>query len=316
MKVIFAGTPDIAAQHLNVLLHSSHEVVAVYTQPDRPAGRGQKLTASPVKELALQHNLPIFQPISLKDSAVQDQLKAFNADIMVVVAYGLLLPQAVLDIPRSGCINVHVSLLPRWRGAAPVQHAILAGDTQSGVTIMQMDKGLDTGDILKQVVCDIAPTETTQSLYEKILHLGPDALLVTLDKIDKQEIQPVKQDDALVTYAHKIQKADAEINWQETADVIDRKIRGYNPWPVAYSYFNDQLIRIWQAKIVSAKPAAPGEILEITKDRLMVACGGQALSLETLQLPGGKPLAIREILQANKPGFVLGAAFHGASKQS
>ena len=229
LKLIFAGTPDFAARHLAALLSSGHEVVAVYTQPDKPAGRGQKLTASPVKELALAHDLPVYQPASLRNEAAQAELAALGADLMVVVAYGLILPKAVLDTPRLGCINVHGSLLPRWRGAAPIQRSIWAGDAETGVTIMQMDVGLDTGAMIRKVSCPIAFDETSASLYDKLAELGPQALVDTLNAMAAGETAAEAQDDALANYAQKLSKEEARIDWSMEAVAIERCIRAFNP---------------------------------------------------------------------------------------
>ncbi|MEG3026124.1 MAG: methionyl-tRNA formyltransferase, partial [Aeromonas sp.] len=249
LKLIFAGTPDFAARHLAALLSSDHEVVAVYTQPDKPAGRGQKLTASPVKELALAHELPVYQPASLRSEEAQAELAALGADLMVVVAYGLILPKVVLDTPRLGCINVHGSLLPRWRGAAPIQRAIWAGDTETGVTIMQMDVGLDTGAMIRKVTCPIASDETSTSLYDKLAELGPQALVDTLNAMAAGEARAQEQDDALANYAQKLSKEEARIDWSMDAAAIERCIRAFNPWPISWFEVAEQTIKVWQAEV-------------------------------------------------------------------
>ncbi len=236
MKVIFAGTPGFAATHLQSILNDDcYQLVGVYTQPDRPAGRGKKITQSPVKSLAIEHNIPVFQPSSLKESEPQRELAELNADIMVVVAYGLILPQAVLNTPRLGCVNVHGSLLPKWRGAAPIQRAIEAGDVSTGVTVMQMDAGLDTGAMLTISRCDIDSDETSLSLYEKLAVLGSESLMSTLAKLKAGTAIGIAQDDSLSSYAHKITKSEAQIDWAESATDIDRLIRAFNPAPAAYS---------------------------------------------------------------------------------
>ncbi len=235
LKIIFAGTPDFAARHLAALLSSKHEVVAVYTQPDRPAGRGKKLTASPVKLLALEHSIPVYQPATLRAEEAQQELAAIDADIMVVVAYGLLLPKVVLDTPRLGCINVHGSILPRWRGAAPIQRSIWAGDAETGVTIMQMDEGLDTGDMLKIATLSIDAKETSATLYERLAALGPDALVDCLGDIASGKAVAVKQDDEQANYAKKLSKEEAQIDWSMSAEAIERCIRAFNPWPMSTS---------------------------------------------------------------------------------
>ncbi|RKZ96443.1 MAG: methionyl-tRNA formyltransferase, partial [Gammaproteobacteria bacterium] len=235
LKIIFAGTPDFAAVALQSLLDSQHEIIAVYTQPDRPAGRGRKLTASPVKALALEHDIPVYQPVSLKDEAAQQELIELQADIMIVVAYGLILPEIILAAPQYGCLNIHASILPRWRGAAPIQRAILAGDQATGVTIMQMDKGLDTGDMLLINRCAINPGDTASSLHDQLALMGGTAIMQTLADIEAHRLQPQAQDDTQATYAHKLDKQEAQIDWHQDADDIVRKIQAFNSWPVAYT---------------------------------------------------------------------------------
>lgn len=310
LRIIFAGTPDFAAASLRALSESAHQVVAVYTQPDRPAGRGRKLTASPVKELALQCNFPLRQPASLKNEAEQQELKQFDADLMVVAAYGLILPQAVLSIPRLGCINVHASLLPRWRGAAPIQHAILAGDEETGVTIMQMDAGLDTGNMLHRLSCPILATDTGSSLHDKLAGLGAQALIETLENLEEFQAAQQVQDDRQANYAHKLDKQQAQLNWSEAADQLERRIRAFNAWPVAYSQLEGQRVRIWQAKALS-KPAQqpPGTITSCSSGALCVACGEGLLKLEVIQLAGAKALPVSEVLKARGDWFAAGKSF-------
>lgn len=305
LKIIFAGTPEFAAKTLKALLDSEHEVVAVYTQPDRPAGRGRKLTASPVKELALEHDLPVIQPVSLKDPETQRELANWKADLMVVVAYGLILPEAVLTTPRLGCVNVHASLLPRWRGAAPIQRAILAGDKQTGITIMQMDQGLDTGDMLHRVSCPIDPGETAQILHDKLADLGASALLETLPGLADGSIQPQPQDENLATYAEKLQKAEAELDWQESAETLAHKVWGLNSWPVAFTRLGAQNLRIWQAiPLDQQAEGVPGEVITESRDGIDVKTGDGILRLLQVQLPGGKPLNAEQFLNAHS---LLGA---------
>ncbi len=311
LKVIFAGTPDFAAQHLQALLNAKLNVVAVYTQPDRPAGRGKQLTPSPVKVLAEQYQLPVMQPASLKGEAAQQQLAAFDADVMVVVAYGLLLPKLVLETPRLGCINVHGSLLPRWRGAAPIQRAIWAGDSESGVTIMQMDEGLDTGDMLHKLVCPIARDETSASLYDKLAKLGPDGLLFTLQQMAEGSLQPEKQQESLANYAKKLSKEEARIDWQLSAIQIERCIRAFNPWPISYFETQEQNIKVWQAEVLDqSSHSAPGTILQANKAGLDIATGDGVLRLLRLQPPGKKPMQTHELLNSRQewflPGQILG----------
>lgn len=312
LNIVFAGTPEFASQHLDALISSHHTIVGVYTQPDRPAGRGKKMQASPVKQRAQAAGLQVYQPPGLKDAQAQQQLAELNADIMVVVAYGLLLPQIVLDTPRLGCINVHASILPRWRGAAPIQRAIEAGDAVTGITIMQMDAGLDTGQMLSVHDCAIEPADTAASLHDRLAKMGPRALLQTLDKIAEGDVRGETQDDRLATYARKLDKQEAQINWQDPAAVIARRIRAFNPFPVAYTLLHNERLRIYQAhESGPAGDAAPGTVLENDK-QLVVACGdGTSLALDVLQLPGKKALPVAAVLNgmAEKlsPGTKLGA---------
>ena len=318
LRIIFAGTPVFAAHHLQALIDSEHEIVAVYTQPDRPAGRGKKLTPSPVKVIALENGLAVEQPLSLKDSDAQATLKNYDADVMVVVAYGLLLPQAVLDTPTYGCLNVHGSLLPRWRGAAPIQRAVEAGDTETGITIMQMDKGLDTGDMLLKVSCEITATEASASLHDKLMEMGPAPLLDVLSKLKENGLTPEKQDDALACYAEKITKQEAEIHWHEPAQKIIKKIQAFNPFPVAYSFFNDARIKFYSAKILEnsdssekamIENATAGEIIFFNEKGLAVACGEQAIVIFTLQLPNKKAMTCQALINGYSDYFSVGQLF-------
>jgi methionyl-tRNA formyltransferase len=304
LKVLFAGTPDFAAASLAALLDSDHDVLAVYTQPDRPAGRGRKLTASPVKALALSHDLPVLQPLSLKDEAAQQALAAWQADVLIVVAYGLILPEVVLAAPRLGCINVHASLLPRWRGAAPIQRAILAADKQTGVTIMQMDKGLDTGGMLHIARCDINDTDTAENLHDRLAALGSEALLDTLALIAEGKAEAQPQDDALANYAQKLQKAEAQIDWQQSAEQLSRAVRAFNPWPVSFSRYDNKNLRIWLAHVLPSSEAAasavmPGHVLAESRDGIDVATGQGVLRVTQLQMPGGKALSAEQFLNAH-----------------
>ena len=307
LKLIFAGTPDFAARHLAALLSSGHEVVAVYTQPDKPAGRGQKLTASPVKELALAHDLPVYQPASLRNEAAQAELAALGADLMVVVAYGLILPKAVLDTPRLGCINVHGSLLPRWRGAAPIQRSIWAGDAETGVTIMQMDVGLDTGAMIRKVTCPIASDETSASLYDKLAGLGPQALVDTLDAMAAGDTAAEPQDDALANYAEKLSKEEALIDWSMDAVAIERCIRAFNPWPISWFEVAGQTVKVWQAEVLpKAHGQAAGTLLKADKQGIEVATGQGVLRLLTLQPPGKKAMSVADLLNSRRDWFEPG----------
>jgi len=327
LRIVFAGTPEFAALHLQALLddNNHHEIVAVYTQPDRPAGRGKKLKSSPVKALAEHHGLTVHQPLSLKDSEQQQILAQLNADIMVVVAYGLLLPITILGTPKHGCINVHASLLPRWRGAAPIQRAIEAGDTETGVTIMQMDVGLDTGDMLRTAHCTIEKTDTGGSLHDKLSAIGPPALLETLQQITQGAATPEKQNDTLSNYAPKITKEEALLDWSQPAEVLNRKVRAFNPFPVTYTTLNNERIRIWQAKLITTSSGpikSPGTICEpdnlgklnspskSNNQGIQVATGEGSLLITELQLPGKKRLPVSEVLKSRAdlftPGTVLG----------
>ena len=308
MKIIFAGTPDFAATHLQALI-SQHEVVAVYTQPDRPAGRGKKLNASPVKLLAEQNNLPIHQPQSLKDPEQQTILANLQADIMVVVAYGLILPQVVLDAPRLGCINVHGSILPRWRGAAPIQRAVEAGDKETGVTIMQMDAGLDTGAMLTITRCPIEPSETSGSLYDKLAALGAPALLSTLDKLKAGTAVAVAQDNGQSTYAKKIDKAEALIAWSQPAIIIDQRIRAFSPFPAAYTEIEGLRVKIWAAQTSTQQLGTSGEIVAADDNGLLVGCGQGSLLLTEIQLAGKSRMPVSEILRSRVELFATGKRF-------
>jgi methionyl-tRNA formyltransferase len=303
LRVVFAGTPEFAAISLSALLESQHEVVAVYTQPDRPAGRGRKLSPSPVKQLALEHGLPVYQPQTLKNDAAQAELAALNADIMVVVAYGLLLPQAVLDIPARGCINVHASLLPRWRGAAPIQRAIEAGDSVSGVTIMQMDAGLDTGAMLSEVRTPITPRTTGGDLHDRLAIQGANALVNVLDGLITDSVNATPQPKEGVTYAAKLSKAEAELDFDQPAHQLASKIRAFNPWPVAWCALGDDRLRLLMANVEEGEhpPSPPGTLLDHGDDHLRVACGEEGrdvLCVNNAQLPGGKAMAVRDLLNA------------------
>lgn len=311
LKLIFAGTPDFAARHLAALLSSDHEVVAVYTQPDKPAGRGQKLTASPVKELALANDLPVYQPASLRNEEAQAELAALGADLMVVVAYGLILPKAVLDTPRLGCLNVHGSLLPRWRGAAPIQRAIWAGDAETGVTIMQMDVGLDTGAMIRKVSCPIAFDETSASLYDKLAELGPQALVDTINAIAAGDTAAEAQDDALANYAQKLSKEEARIDWSMEAIAIERCIRAFNPWPISWFEAAEQTIKVWQAEVIDSDHGqSAGTLLKADKQGIDVATGKGVLRLLTLQPPGKKAMSVPDLLNSRRDWFEPGTQLH------
>jgi len=306
LKIIFAGTPDFAARHLDALLASEHQVVGVFTQPDRPAGRGNKLTPSPVKTLAQSHDIPVFQPKSLRPAENQQLVADLKADVMVVVAYGLILPQAVLAMPRLGCINVHGSLLPRWRGAAPIQRALWAGDTETGVTIMQMDIGLDTGDMLHKLNCPITAQDTSATLYDKLAQLGPQGLLETLSQLADGRAQPEKQDDAQANYAEKLSKEEARLNWLLPAAQLERCIRAFNPWPVSYFLIEDQPVKVWQASVLPHVAKQPGEILTADKHGIQVATAEGVLNLQLLQPAGKKAMSAQDLLNSRREWFTSG----------
>ncbi|XXN62952.1 methionyl-tRNA formyltransferase [Enterobacter ludwigii] len=306
LKIIFAGTPDFAARHLDALLASEHQVVGVFTQPDRPAGRGNKLTPSPVKILAQAHDIPVFQPKSLKPEENQHLVADLQADIMVVVAYGLILPKAVLVMPRLGCINVHGSLLPRWRGAAPIQRSLWAGDTETGVTIMQMDVGLDTGDMLHKLSCPITAEDTSASLYEKLAQLGPQGMLLTLDLLASGNAKPEVQDEALVSYAEKLSKEEARLDWSLPAAQLERCIRAFNPWPMSYFMIEEQPVKVWQATILPHQNKQPGEILHADKQGIQIATADGVLNLLTLQPAGKKAMSAQDLLNSRREWFVAG----------
>ncbi|MCQ2048630.1 methionyl-tRNA formyltransferase [Stutzerimonas stutzeri] len=309
LRIVFAGTPEFAAQHLQALLDAGKSIVAVYTQPDRPAGRGQKLMPSPVKQLAVQHDIPVFQPQTLRDPAAQAELADLQADLMVVVAYGLILPQAVLDLPRLGCINSHASLLPRWRGAAPIQRAIEAGDSESGVTVMQMEAGLDTGPMLLKVSTPITDDDTGGTLHDRLAILGAQAVVQAIDALADGALTGDVQDDSFATYAHKLSKDEARIDWTRPALELERLIRAFNPWPICHSTLNGETLKIHAARLGEGQ-GEPGRILEASKEGLTVACAEGALSLTRLQLPGGKSLGFGDLYNSRReqfaPGLVLG----------
>ena len=298
MDLIFAGTPEFAAQALEALLAAGHNVKLVMTQPDRPAGRGMQLQASAVKQVALKHGISVYQPEKLRDPATHAPILEANADCMVVAAYGIILPQAVLDMPRIGCLNIHASLLPRWRGAAPIQRAIEAGDAETGVTIMQMDAGLDTGAMLLKEAMTITAEDTATTLHDKLAAQGARLIVEALARYDELKAEP--QSEAGVTYAAKISKAEARIVWSLPAAEIERRIRAFDPFPGAVTEFKGTAIKVWRAQ-TAAGSGEPGTILSAAEGQLLVACGEGALSLHSLQKPGSKRLQVRDFLQ----GFAL-----------
>jgi methionyl-tRNA formyltransferase len=308
MRIVFAGTPEFAAQHLQALLDAGRDVIAVYTQPDRPAGRGQKLMPSPVKQLALHHDIPVHQPQTLRDSAAQAQLASLQADLMVVVAYGLILPQAVLDMPRLGCINSHASLLPCWRGAAPIQRAIESGDAESGVTVMQMEAGLDTGPMLFKVRTPIAADDTGGSLHDRLAALGSNAVVEAVASLEAGTLVGEVQDDSLATYAHKLNKDEARIDWARPAVELERRVRAFHPWPICHSSLDGAAVKIHAAE-PGMGHGVPGQVIGADKNGLDVACGEGSLRLTRLQLAGGKPLAFSDLFNSRREQFATGKAF-------
>jgi methionyl-tRNA formyltransferase len=307
MKIIFAGTPDFAVPSLQMLLASKHEICAVYTQPDRPAGRGRHKHASPVKELALKHAIPVFQPLTLKTDEDLQQLMSFNADLMVVVAYGMILTQAVLDVPTLGCINVHGSLLPRWRGAAPIQRALMAGDEKTGVTIMQIVRQLDAGDMLHKEECIIGTNDTASDLHDKLAELGAIGLSKVLAQMEAGTLHTEPQDESLVTYAEKLTKSEASIDWTQSASSIALKVRGLNAWPVAQTLYQGNVLRIWQAEAIDTDiDLEPGTVSSHNKN-MDVSTGKGLLRLHEVQLPGGKRMTAQAFLNAHHVnGVILG----------
>jgi methionyl-tRNA formyltransferase len=297
LKIIFAGTPDFAEKALKALLDQKYDIACVLTQPDRPSGRGMQLKQSPVKQLAVQHGLEVLQPATLKTAETQNQLTKYNADVMVVAAYGLILPTAVLKIPRLGCLNIHASLLPRWRGAAPIQRAIQAGDTETGITIMQMDAGLDTGDMLFKRSCKIEERETAETLHDKLAKIGAEAIVEVLAQFERGNIHSEPQSDQNATYASKITKEESHINWNLSAVEIERNVRSYNPFPGSSTTIHETPIKIWQASAGSEIQGEPGMVINVQKNSLIVACGRGTLSVEVLQKPNAKALPVDQFLQ-------------------
>lgn len=311
MKIIFAGTPDFAAAHLRALIDcGQHEIVAVYTQPDRPAGRGKKLTASAVKQLASEQGLTVLQPPSLKEADAQQQLAGFAADLMIVVAYGLILPQAVLDTPRLGCINVHGSLLPKWRGAAPIQRAVEAGDDETGICIMQMDAGLDTGPVISVARCAIEATDTSGSIYQKLSALGAPTLLAALEKLASGVAVAEQQDDSQSTYASKIDKAEALIDWATPAEILARKVRAFNPFPATFSHIGGERVKIWAASANTVDSGqAVGAIVAASDQGILVQTASGQLLINEIQLAGKSKMPVSELLKSKAELFAAGQSF-------
>lgn len=311
LSVVFAGTPEFSVPALRALIASNHQVIAVYTQPDRPAGRGRQLSLSAVKQCALEHHIPIEQPPSLRDPAPIARLAALAPDVMVVVAYGLILPAAVLAIPKYGCVNIHASLLPRWRGAAPIHRAVLAGDRHTGISIMQMDPGLDTGPVLLERRSEIGTRETTASVHDRLATLGAEALLDALGEIASGAVAPHAQPVDGATYAAKIRKEEAVIDWQQSALQIDRQIRAFNPWPVAQTIWRGAQLRVWSGESVDRTTnEKPGTVIQADGHGIHVATGAGVVSLTQVQLAGRKPTSAAEFLNANA---VMGETFGAIS---
>ena len=317
MRVVFAGTPDFAATVLAALLETKHELACVYTQPDRPAGRGRKLKASPVKILAERSGIPVRQPASLRPPEVRQTLAALEPEVMVVAAYGLLLPAEILTTPTNGCINVHASLLPRWRGAAPIQRAILAGDRETGVSIMQMDEGLDTGNVLRTIRCEVSRDDTAGSLHDRLARLGAETLLETLESVSEGRLRPVPQEEALATYAPRIEKQEARLDWRLDAEFLERQVRAFNPWPVTFTELPDAAgstgtrLRVWRARVGldEAASTTPGSVVFTRADGIGVATGRGVLVLDEVQVPGSRVMSVADFLNARplKQQTVLGA---------
>lgn len=313
LRIVFAGTPGFAAASLQAILDSKlenqYEIVGVYTQPDRPAGRGQKLVQSPVKQLAMANDIPVYQPLNFKQDEDKAQLAALDADMMIVAAYGIILPKVVLDTPKFGCINVHASLLPRWRGAAPIHRSLMAGDSETGITIMQMDVGLDTGDMLLKAHCDIKPTDTSETLHDRLAVLGGKALIDALEKFKAGTLVPEQQDENLTCYAAKLTKQEGEINWATSAELIERQVRGLSPWPVAYTNSLAGVMKIHAAQIASVnnEPSKPGNIIAVSREGIVVATGQGSLLITEIQFSGGKRMKVQDALNGkHKAAFEIG----------
>jgi methionyl-tRNA formyltransferase len=312
VRIVFAGTPDFAATALQTLLDNDYPVIAVYTQPDRPAGRGRQLVPGPVKQVALAHRLPVFQPESLKTTEAQEELRALAPDVMVVAAYGLILPAEVLAIPTRGCLNIHASLLPRWRGAAPIQRAIAAGDRETGITIMQMDEGLDTGDMLLTRTTPITGEDTGGSLHDRLAELGGEAIVAALKSLQAGELKAQPQDNSQACYAHKLSKQDGHINWQAPARDIHNLVRAFNPWPGTYTDLDNQRIRIHQTEVLQedGSAEAPGTILRRSREGVDVRCGEQTLRILRLQLPGSRAQSVNDLINGGRELLLPGQELH------
>ena len=311
IRIVYMGTPDFAVEPLEAIIKAGYEVAAVVTQPDKQKGRGKEVKMTPVKECALRHGIPVFQPVKIKEPEAVAELEKYQADLFVVAAFGQLLSEEILNMPEYGCINIHASLLPAYRGAAPIQWAVLNGEKESGVTIMQMDKGLDTGDMLLKRSVELSPKETGDSLHDKLMHLGAELIVEALPKLEKGELVPEKQKDELSSYAKKLTKAMGQIDWSKDAVSLERWIRGLNSWPSAYTFFGGKTLKIWEAQVTEengAQKAEPGQVISVSKEGFTVACGQGALQILSLQLEGKKRVSTREFLLGYQvePGMILG----------
>ncbi len=311
IRIVYMGTPDFAVEPLEAIIKAGYEVTAVVTQPDKQKGRGKEVKMTPVKECALRHGIPVFQPVKIKEPEAVAELEKYQADLFVVAAFGQLLSEEILNMPEYGCINIHASLLPAYRGAAPIQWAVLNGEKESGVTIMQMDKGLDTGDMLLKRSVELSPTETGDSLHDKLMHLGAELIVEALSKLEKGELVPEKQKDELSSYAKKLTKAMGQIDWSKDAVSLERWIRGLNSWPSAYTIFGGKTLKIWEAQVAEengAQKAEPGQVVSVSREGFTVACGQGALQILSLQLEGKKRVLTREFLLGYQvePGMILG----------
>lgn len=311
IRIVYMGTPDFAVEPLEAIIKAGYEVAAVVTQPDRQKGRGKEVKMTPVKECALRHGIPVFQPVKIKEPEAVAELEKYQADLFVVAAFGQLLSEEILNMPEYGCINIHASLLPAYRGAAPIQWAVLNGEKESGVTIMQMDKGLDTGDMLLKRSVELSPKETGDSLHDKLMHLGAELIVEALPKLEKGELVPEKQKDELSSYAKKLTKAMGQIDWSKDAVSLERWIRGLNSWPSAYTFFGGKTLKIWEAQVTEengAQKAEPGQVVSVSRESFTVACGQGELQIFSLQLEGKKRVSTREFLLGYQvePGMILG----------
>ncbi|MDF1758426.1 MAG: methionyl-tRNA formyltransferase [Legionellaceae bacterium] len=307
LRIVFAGTPDFGIPCLEGLLKSDHELVAVYTQPDRPSGRGRKLQSPAVKIWAEENSIPVYQPLNFKNQIDVDELAALTPDVIVVIAYGLILPTKVLNIPMYGCINVHASILPKWRGASPIQHAILNGDLETGVTIMQMDKGMDTGDFYTIETCPIHTDDTTSILHDRLAKIATDPLLKTLEKIANHQAVATQQDGSQATYSPKITKEDAKINWQQSAKEINQRIRAFSPWPLAFTATPEQAFQVLKAEVINEKNSSlPGTIVSISKKGMLINTNLGSLLITELRFPGKKTISISDYLNSSRTQLQVG----------